>query len=89
LKEKYTGYRKGLAPLGLDSQEDRRKDLYINFARKCLKNYKVKHMFPINPKSHEMGTRHQEQFQVQFAHTGRLQKSSIIHMQDLLNEKGI
>ena len=39
-------------------------------------------MFPENPKSHEIGTRHQEQ--VQFAHTGRLQKSTIIYAETSL-----
>ena len=88
LKENYPGYKKGLAQLGLDSLEDRRRDLCLNFARKCLKNEKMKHMFPKNSKSHAMGTRHEEQFQVQFANTGRLQKSPIIYMQNLLNENG-
>ena len=88
LKDNYSGYKKGLAQLGLDSLEDRRRDLCLNFARKCLKNEKMKHMFPKNSKSHAMGTRHEEQFQVQFANTGRLQKSPHIYMQNLLNENG-
>ena len=89
LKEKYSGYKKGLAQLGLDSLDDRRKDLCLNFARKCFKNEKLRHMFPTNSKSHAMGTRHEEEFQVQFANTGRLQKSPLIYMQNLLNENGI
>ena len=86
LKENYSGYKKGLAQLGLDSLEDRRRELCLNFAKKCLKTEKLKHMFPKNSKSHAMGTRHEEQFQVQFANTGRLQKSPLVYMQNLLNE---
>ena len=43
-------------------------------------------MFPINDKTHGMETRTEERFEVQFAKTGRLQKSPIIFMQKLLNE---
>ena len=86
LKENYSGYKKGLAQLGLDSLEDRRRELCLNFAKKCLKTEKLKHMFPKNSKLHAMGTRHEEQFQVQFANTGRLQKSPLVYMQNLLNE---
>ena len=43
-------------------------------------------MFPINQKTHNMATRHDEKFKVQFANTERLKKSPIIYMQKLLNE---
>ena len=48
-------------------------------------------MFPRNDKSHVMGTRKEEAFKVQHATTGRLKKSPIIYMQNLLNqqEKGL
>ena len=42
-------------------------------------------MFPENQKKHEMITRENEKFKVQFASTNRLQNSPIIHMQKLLN----
>ena len=86
MKNKYNGYRKALAHLGLESLENRRKELCLNFAKKCLINKKVKHMFPENGKSHEMNTRNAEKFKVQFANTERLKKSPIIYMQNLLNE---
>ena len=37
-------------------------------------------------KYHEMTTRDQEKYMVHFANTARLQNSSIIYMQRLLNE---
>ena len=44
-------------------------------------------MFPQNTNTHEMTTRKKEKFKVQFANTGRLQKSPLIYMQKLLNEE--
>ena len=86
MKSNYNGYKKALAYLGLASLEDRRKELCLNFAKKCLDNKKVKHMFPENKNSHDMNTRNPEKFQVQFAKTERFKKSPIIYMQKLLNE---
>ena len=85
LKEKYCGYQQGLANLDLESLECRRENLCLNFANKCTKNDKLKHMFPLNPKYHDMKTRNKEKYEVQFANTGRLQNSPITHMQILLN----
>jgi hypothetical protein len=42
-------------------------------------------MFPKNIKSHDMNTRKEEKYNVQFANTDRLQNSPIIYMQKLLN----
>ena len=43
-------------------------------------------MFPENQKEHEMNTRDNEKYKVQFAFTKRLQNSPIIYMQKLLNQ---
>ena len=43
-------------------------------------------MFPENPKTHNMNTRKDEIYKVHHANTRRYQKSSIIYMQNLLNE---
>ena len=43
-------------------------------------------MFPRNVKNHQFKTRKYEKYKVNFAYTGRLQNSSIIYMQKLLNE---
>ena len=86
LNEKYTSYEQVLAKLGLDTLKARRENLCLNFANKCVKSVKLKHMFPKNLKSHDMSTRNEEAYVVQFANTGRLQKSPLIYMQKLLNE---
>ena len=87
LKDNFKGYKRGLAQLGIESLEERRKELCLNFANKCVKNTKLEHMFPRNDKSHVMGTRKEEAFKVQHATTGRLKKSPIIYMQNLLNQQ--
>ena len=86
LNEKYTSYQQGLAKLGLETLAARRETLCLNFAKKCAKSDKLNHMFPKNIKSHQMNTRNEEEYTVQFANTGRLQKSPLIFMQKLLNE---
>ena len=86
LQDKYTTYEQGLAQLNIETLASRREQLCLDFALKCTKNDRVKHMFPINEKSHDMQTRHEDKYKVQFANTGRLQKSSIIYMHKLLNE---
>ena len=86
LQGKYFSYKKGLAQLGIESLDSRREQLCLNFAQKCTKNDKLKHMFPKNTKSHEMNTRHEEKYIVQHANTSRLQNSPLIYMQKLLNE---
>ena len=43
-------------------------------------------MFPLNNKHHNMNTRNSEKYQVQHDNTGGLKDSSIIYMQNLLNE---
>ena len=76
IKEKFCGYQQGLAKLDLESLECRRENLCLNFANKCTKSDKLKHMFHLNPKYHDMKT---------VANTGRLQNSPIVYMQKLLN----
>ena len=44
-------------------------------------------MFPKNLTKHDMNTRKNDKFKVQYANTGRLQKSPIIYMQNLLNQE--
>ena len=70
----------------LDTLKQRREQLCLSFALKCLKRPKFKKMFPENEKKHEMNTRENEKFKVHFAFTKRLQNSPIIYMQKLLNQ---
>jgi hypothetical protein len=80
LQDKFKGYKQGLAQLGLEDLRSRRKNLCLDFARKCVKNPKLTHMFPKNPKSHIMNTRKNEIFKVHHANTGRYQDSAIIYI---------
>ena len=86
LGEQYHDYKKGLMKLDMESLEQRRENLCLNFAIKCVKNPKTKGIFPKTIKAHPMETRKQEKFQVQHAHTERLKKSSVIYMQNILNQ---
>ena len=86
LQEQYIGYQNGLARLELENLNQRRENLCLEFARKCTKHEKLKHMFPRNKKEHQMDTRYTEVYKVQHANTSRLQNSAIIYMQRLLND---
>jgi hypothetical protein len=72
LDEKYTTHQQGLAKLGLETLASRRENLCLSFAKKCVKSEKMRHMFPKNIKSHNMNTRNEEEYVVQFANTGSL-----------------
>ena len=86
LQEKYINYKNALNHLNIESLEDRREEICLNFAKKCVKNKKLKSMFPLNDKNHPMELRENETYKVQFAHNERLKKSSIVYMQRLLNQ---
>ena len=86
LDDKYKSYKNALEKLDIENLSDRREKLCLNFAKKASKNPKSKHMFPLNDKTHNMGTRNTEKFKVQHAITDRLKDSSIIFMQNLLNK---
>ena len=65
--------------IGLVDLETRRKNPCLDFARKCIKKKKLSHMFPKNPKTHNMNTRKDEIHKVHHANTRRYQKSSLIY----------
>ena len=85
LRNKYKGYEDGLAKLGLETLKERRDEMCRKFAMKCISNEKLKHMFPLNEKSHKMITRKREKFKVFKANTERYKKSAVIQMQGMLN----
>ena len=86
LQESYKNYSHALNTLEIESLADRREVLCIEFAKKCLKNEKMKHFFTQNKKSHPMQTRFEEQFEIDHTNTERLKNSPLIYMQRLLNE---
>ena len=86
LGEKYKSYADSLTKLDMQSLYDRREQLCLNFALKCVKNPKSAQMFPLNDKNHAMGRINPEKFKVQHALNGRLKNSPVIYMQSLLNK---
>ena len=85
LDTNYKSYENALNFLELDNLKDRRQHLSLGFARKCLRNPKMKNLFPLNNRTHPMIPRHYEHFQVFKANTDRYRESPIIHMQNQLN----
>ena len=83
--EKYQSYNDVLRFLDLESLADRRRKLCLNFAKKCQKNEKMKNMFTLNDKIHEMKTRYKEKFYVNQTKTSRLKNLPVIYMQRLMN----
>ena len=86
LKNNYINYDQALTLLKLDTLRDRRSKLALKFAEKCLKNDDMKHLFPKNSHSNH-NLRKTEEFQVKFAYSKRLFKSSIPTLQRMLNQK--
>ena len=70
---------------GLKPLYERRNELYLRFAKACTKNEQTKAMFPLNPISYDVKTRHREKFQVTKGKTTKFQNSAIPFMQNLLN----
>ena len=84
LKDKYESYEKALQITKLKMLSNRRTQLCIKFAKRCVKNENLSYMFPLNPTSN-IETRNHERFYVQHCNTARLEKSAIPYLQKLLN----
>ena len=76
-------YENALLKLNLQSLEQRRKELCLNFAKNCIKYEKLTDLFPKNENLHDL--RNPEKYNVLHANTERLRESSVIYMQNLLN----
>ena len=79
----YNSYEQALTKVDLQNLSERRDELCLRFAKKCVKSDKTQDMFPINPKN--INTRSHEHFKVQEFNTDRLNNSAIPFMQRLLN----
>ena len=86
LKRKYITYEQAIEHLNLPKLEFRRKSLFLKFAQSCLANEKMRHLFPLNRKTHKYNLRTIQKYYVQNSNTQRLRKSPVIYMQNLLNE---
>ena len=74
--------------LDLDTLEKRRLELCLRFARNGIKTNKLNDLFPTNYKEQNMKTRNAKKYKVELANTERYKKSSIVTMQNMLNEEG-
>ena len=72
MKDTYTGYQNALKSLGLQTLSDRRRELCLRIALKCVKDGKNSDIFPLNPGNHKLKTRNKQKYKIQFANTGRL-----------------
>ena len=87
LKVKYQDYHNALLTLNLETLQSRRQLLCTKFAKAGIKHNKMNDLFVENSKKHNMETRKNEKYVVNFAHTERLQNSSVITMQNYLNNE--
>ena len=81
----YTDYDTALTQSGLIRLSERRLNRCLSFSIKCLKNQKMKRIFPHNPSFSEI-IRFSEPFTVNFAGTKTYMKSAIPFCQRLLNK---
>ena len=85
LGKNHTTYKEGLKNLNLEDLSKRRKGLCLKFAKNCLKNEKVRSIFPKNITNHKMKKRNTRKYQVNKANTKRYQQSAVPYMVNLLN----
>ena len=57
LGDRYRGYEDALRIIKLDSLEERRLKICLKFAQQCLRNEKLRDMFPKNLSDHKMKKR--------------------------------
>ena len=80
-----SSYKELLEENKIESLEERRKKLILNFAVKTQKNPRFKDWFP--EKEYEgLNLRKEKKYQELFARTERLKKSPLYHMRRALNE---
>ena len=89
LKNQYNTYEDALEKLNLDTLADRREKISLKFAQDGIKFDTFNDILKKKEKNLQCETRYQNEFEIQFANTERLKKSSVIYLQNLLNEKRI
>ena len=83
----YKSYKNGLKELRLETLEKRREILCLKFAKRCLKNEKVKQIFEKNKSKHQMKKRTPRIYENKKARTKRYKQSSVPYMTKLLNDE--
>ena len=82
----YKTYNDSLKELQLDSLEKRRELLSLRFAKNCLKNEKMKNLFPLKKLKHKMERRNYRKYKTKHINTKRFECSALPYMTKLLNE---
>ena len=62
LGDRYRNYAEALNIIKIDSLEERRQKICLKFAQHCLRNEKLRDMFPRNMSDHKMTKRNAEKF---------------------------
>ena len=89
LGSKYINYEDSLKLIGLDTLEERRKHISLNFAKNCIENKTTKKLFPLRNKLHKFKTRKEEIYKVKKPKLKRLQNSTVPFLRKILNEEHI
>ena len=84
LSERYVSYENSCQLFEMNTLEERRENLSLRFALKCIKNGRLASLFPLNDIREDL--RKQEKFVVPFAQTRRYQKTPVPYLASLLNE---
>ena len=78
--------KKALSKLEMKSLEERRSDMSLTFAKKCLQNPKTADYFPVKNQLHSKNLRINEKYKINTALKERYKRSAIPVMQNQLNE---
>ena len=87
LEEDYRNYKNALQIFQLQTIDERRNLLTLQFAETGIKNRTMNNLFPHRKKSHIMKTRKDNYYKITHANTKRFQDSPILAMQRMLNNK--
>ena len=87
LMDEYQSYNDALLKLNLDTLAKRRETISLKFAKDGLKFDTLTDLIRKNEKKHPMKIRKSENFNVNFSNTERMKKSSIVYIQNLLNNE--
>ena len=83
----YKNYRQSLKDLKLKTLKKRRDILSLRFAKNCLRNEKMKHLFPFKKSKHNMKIKNKRKFQTKQINSKRYEKSAVPFMTQLLNSE--
>ena len=80
-------YKDALKLTNLESLDERREGIGLRFAKNCLIDQNFSKLFPLNSQKHVMEVRNPHRYRINKANTERYKRSSIPHMQRLLNDE--